>query len=708
MVTEIVDLDLGSNSSFKILTMEGDICSRFIEFHLSYNGEVFNLQNKSVKCRYVNGKTTEEVNLVINDRANGVCTLEIPYRITSIVQNGKCELVISQSGEILSTIPFGVEVVKSLVKRAIVESSSEFGALNDALWKIDGVDSRLNNINSQLDKKMNKTDKIKGSQLDTSSDSVKLGINNLSEEAIQSLSRPLQLRMGNGDFQIGYDVAGSIITSNDKVVCNTNLLNVEKDRCIKIETSFSYRVLISYYKDNTFVRRDDFIDYKNNKFDLVGNDFNQIRLSFQKYPNDTEAINLLSDVIKVYVGYSTMIAEIKDNSITREKYADDSINNRKLQEPITRLIPWTPFSILKKVGSTVTIKFAWNSVISFTTGKYTRIDEDVEITLPDGHLLCLYCDTNQTGIVKAGNFEVEDVDVYEPRSDKHVLILNYANSLFSDIPIYHDYITSYLKGQNATSNTSNVLTVGKTGAMFDTINKAVDHAKTMANINNQFTILVYPGIYKEVVNLLGTAYISIVGINKVTCILRDDSGQYFNAPLRVEGNCFIHNMTIIATHDDDQVTPVDSLRAYAVHADDPGEGTAEFNNCVMISHQNAAFGSGLHSNVTLKLINCELYSYCPNESTMKDNGALFIHDGNNATNQKVIVKNCTVKSLFGKSMYLNGHYGTGLVASFYNNTFWCEETGKNSIRLDPPNGGISNNIKLTGDSYGNNVDVLNG
>ena len=154
MVTEIVDLDLGSNSSFKIIVMEGDIRSRFIEFHLSYNGEVFNLQNKSVKCRYVNGRTTEEVNLVINDRVNGVCTLEIPYRITSSAQNEKCELVISQSGEILSTIPFGVEVVKSLVERATVESSNEFGALTNALWKIDGVNAELNNINSQLEHKV--------------------------------------------------------------------------------------------------------------------------------------------------------------------------------------------------------------------------------------------------------------------------------------------------------------------------------------------------------------------------------------------------------------------------------------------------------------------------------------------------------------------------------------------------------------------------
>ena len=150
MVTEIVDLDLGSNSSFKIITMEGDIRSRFIEFHLSYNGEVFNLQNKSVKCRYVNGRTTEEVNLVINDRVNGVCTLEIPYRITSSAQNRKCELVISQSGELLSTIPFVVEVVNSLVERATVESSNEFGALTNALWKIDRVNAELNNITDSV------------------------------------------------------------------------------------------------------------------------------------------------------------------------------------------------------------------------------------------------------------------------------------------------------------------------------------------------------------------------------------------------------------------------------------------------------------------------------------------------------------------------------------------------------------------------------
>lgn len=569
------------------------------------------------------------------------------------------------------------------------------------------VEEDIPNINSQLDTKMNKTDKINRGNMDISSDNVKLGLENLNQEAIQTLTRPLQLRMGNGDFQIGFDIEGEIVTSNNKVVCNTNLLNVEKDRAIQIKTSFSYRVLIAFYKDNTFVRRTDFYDPGNERFDLVGNDFNQIRLSFQKHPNDEDAIDLHRDVIEVYVGYSTMIAEIKDNSITAEKYADGSINNKKIQEPITRIIPWLPFKITGNNENSVSIRFEWNTVLTFSNSKFVRIDECVDITLSDGELVYLNWDTNSTGTVNSENFIVESALTYQPRSDKHPLVFNYGNKLYSDIPIYHNYIASYTKGENPSSDTSNVITVGKTGAMFDTINKAVDYARPLANVNNQITILVYPGTYKEVVNLLGTSYISIVGVNKVTCILRDDSGQYLNAPLRVEGNCFIHNMTIIATHDDDDSTPVDSLRSYAVHADDPGEGIAEFNNCVLISYQNSAFGCGLHTNQTVKLINCELYSYCPNESTMKENGALFIHDGQDATNQNVIIKNCTIKSLYGKSMYLNGHYGTEVIASFYNNMFWCEETGKDSIKLNSPNNGISNNIKLSNDSYGNNVNLLN-
>lgn len=231
MVTEIVDLDLGSNSSFKILTMEGDICSRFIEFHLSYNGEVFNLQNKSVKCRYVNDKTTEEVNLVINDRVNGVCTLEIPYRVTSTTQNGKCELVISQSGEILSTMPFSVEVANSLVERSTVESSSEFGALNDALWKVDGFDNRLNNINSQLGHKASKDEvNVERKRIDL--------LTKIDGGQTEGNAELLDIRIGaNGNTYetSGQSVRGQVNWLNSKITNDKNIINsiIKNDEIIE-------------------------------------------------------------------------------------------------------------------------------------------------------------------------------------------------------------------------------------------------------------------------------------------------------------------------------------------------------------------------------------------------------------------------------------------------------------------------------------------
>ena len=734
MNTKTIKFDLNKYKLYeKIKAKQGDTKSRFLLFQLLDGSIPFNLKNRSVRAYMIKPDGREIFNdLIVNNYNLGYCTLELTNQVLAAQGIVKIELMVTEGDKKLTSSVFELEVVKSINSEKSIVSTNEFTALLNGLAalseydnyknsvkemeinkankaeveeKFISVEEKIKNNSEQLDTKMNKTDKIKSSQLDTSSDSSKIGILNLSEEAIQTLTRPLQLRMGNGDFQIGYDIEGSINTSNDKVVCNTNLLNVEKDRCIKIETSFNYRVLIAYYKDNTFIRRDDFIDYGNDKIDLVGNDFNQIRLSFQKYPNDTEAINLLTDIIKVYVGYSTMIAEIKDNSITTEKYGDNSITNIKLEEPLIKLFPWDTFYILNKAENETTIKFFMNNIFSFSNGKYARVSEDVVLTISDGQLLYLNFDSSNTGDVNVSNFIIENALTFKPSSTKFVLLFNYGNKLITNIYKFNSYIDNY--SGDSSSTYGSVLTVGKSKAMFTTINQAVDYARPLANINNPITIIVYPGTYKEVVNLLGTSYISIIGVNKITCVLRDDSGQYLNAPLRVEGQSYISNMTIIATHEDDTSTPVDSLRSYAVHADDDGEGTTEFNNCILISYQNAALGCGLHTNQTVKLIDCELYSYCPNESTMKDNGALYLHDGSEATNQNVIVKNCIIKSLYGKSAYLNGHYGTEVIAHFYNNMFWCEETGKDSIRLDSANGGISNNIKLSSDSYGNNVNILN-
>ena len=337
--------------------------------------------------------------------------------------------------------------------------------------------------------------------------------------------------------------------------------------------------------------------------------------------------------------------------------------------------------------------------IAHTFDKFIELPY-TEYDIPDGYYLVLDY-KNQTISSMMWNEYPNQMT-----NDKYILFSNFAGELQSPIPSYQGILDNIYRPVTATGiEAKGIITVAKSGGQFTSISDAV--ASANSDSDNPVTIMVYPGVYNESVSVQGNKHISIIGMNKLTCILKDDSGQYDNAPLEIQGNAYIANMTFIATHDNDTITNVDSLRAYAVHADYSGEGTCEFNNCIMISKQNAALGSGLHTNQTLKIVNCELYSETPAESSMIKNGALFVHDGHGATNQKLIVKDSVIKSLHGCSHYLNGVYGTEMTAHFYNNVFWCDETGKDSIHLDRAIDGISANIKLSNDSFGNNTEVLN-
>lgn len=255
-----------------------------------------------------------------------------------------------------------------------------------------------------------------------------------------------------------------------------------------------------------------------------------------------------------------------------------------------------------------------------------------------------------------------------------------------------------------------VITVAKENGDFDNIQSAIDNAGD--NTDNPVTILIYPGVYSKF-TVIGGRNISLIGIDKHKCIVRDDYGKYDDPPAEIQVNGLIKNLTFISTHDLDTKTNVDSLRSYAVHCDYEGEGTVEFEDCIMICKQNAAFGSGLHNNATIKLTRCELYSETPTESTMTTNGSLFCHSNTNTStvNQNLIVKDCIIKSKNSYAVYIN-EVGSGstMKTTFINNMIWSDELKKSNqaIHVDTPTTGISGNITLTEESYGNNIDLLNG
>lgn len=252
------------------------------------------------------------------------------------------------------------------------------------------------------------------------------------------------------------------------------------------------------------------------------------------------------------------------------------------------------------------------------------------------------------------------------------------------------------------SHAMNTVNVAKSGGDFTTISQAVASI-TDDTEANPYVIIVHPGTYEEVVHIPGNRYISIVGTDRRSCILRNDSGDYASSPLYLEGGGYVANMTIIATHDDNPSNI--NGQSYAVHADGTYGGTVELFNCKLVSYQMAALGSGLYQDKTIKLVQCELYSYTDPESTNVNLGALICHSSipTTLTNQHLIVKDCYIYSENGKTAVIQNVGGAaGMDVSFYHTICYSDALGKDaSVRFD------YSTITLNPDSFGNNVSVFN-
>nr|WP_145995530.1 pectinesterase family protein [Lactococcus lactis] len=407
------------------------------------------------------------------------------------------------------------------------------------------------------------------------------------------------------------------------------------------------------------------------------------------------------------------------NKLSRNYYG-----SRDLTVPITRILFFTPdnqdpIKIEDHNGNGATITFNKNTgIYSNNFSRVALFSTDVTFDLADGQSLILSWLDAPGGdpngkLLTAGDFTIgrtSDASDY-----KHHLLLSYlGHKLVSHNVSLQIIIDRYYRKSMTKNDHNNVITVGQ-GHDYATIQAAVNAAADSKD--NPVTILIMPGIYNESVKIWGQRHISLIGVNKKTCIVRNDTGHYNAAPLEIEGDVMVKNLTFIATHDATKNVPVDSLRSYAVHADFDGAGTAEFIDCDMISMQNAAFGSGLRQDQTIKLIRCNLFSHTPAESSMLINGSLFCHSAiaANTSNQHLIIDDCRVESDLSWAAYISDvnqtfgdKTGTDMDVTFYNTLFYSHEKGKTGVIHKDSGTGFSGTIKLNPMSYGNNLPELNG
>lgn len=270
---------------------------------------------------------------------------------------------------------------------------------------------------------------------------------------------------------------------------------------------------------------------------------------------------------------------------------------------------------------------------------------------------------------------------------------------------------------------SNVLEVSvRGGKQFSTINSAVNYAKTVESSSNPITILIYPGVYKEVVILGAGHYISFVGVNKKDVIWRDDTGYYENAPLKIASASYIANITFIATHndtegfEDETRTPSYKIGSYALHIDswenNADAATILVENCDMYSEQNASLGMGLHDNKTVIFHNCLFKTYMNEKMWLHpehDKGAWLVHRGSNSTvNQNVILDNCRFRKNKGYAIEIGpySYVSHGMMLKAFNNIVWSDEKGTTNVVRTYESGGVSG-YEISPDSFGNNINELN-
>lgn len=233
--------------------------------------------------------------------------------------------------------------------------------------------------------------------------------------------------------------------------------------------------------------------------------------------------------------------------------------------------------------------------------------------------------------------------------------------------------------------------------------------------DNQYLFEIMPGIYNkfDMTTLGRVRYISMIGKCKKTCIIRDDTGQYHNAPALVYTNGTLKNLTFIATHNNPPSNPENAKhKSYALHMD-CGTQDVRYEDCYFESHQAPAVGIGCYQDAKYHFVNCEMHSFAPewdgidhqtdyanNYSYLSNYGGLFCHSNteNGKTNQRIILDNCRIYSANGtRGLWITtaGEFLESEMLVTCINTMALN--GKDGVKAE-----INPKLTITPDSYGNN------
>ena len=190
---------------------------------------------------------------------------------------------------------------------------------------------------------------------------------------------------------------------------------------------------------------------------------------------------------------------------------------------------------------------------------------------------------------------------------------------------------------------------------FSSIQEAVNCAKTGD------TILIYPGIYEEHVEIYNKE-VTLFGVNRELCVIKYDSSKYNVVPLTIsagkvmnlsiygyrpddaQGVSHPKTSTMLFSYESDETLEEwqSKFPGYAVHIDENYSYGKElfFYNCKIVSNNSQCVGIGSRGNAKYIFEKCDLFSN-------GTGGCIYFHntaDGMYAGETQFVMKECNLKN----------------------------------------------------------------
>lgn len=139
-------IDIDKKNNEVVQSVQYDSKTRFIHINLVSNAMPFDITGCSVKVSGIKSDNTGIFNncTVLNAK-EGFIEVEVTEQMNAVEGLVKCELKIYDGKGVLTTKQFNINVTSSVSSKT-VESSNEFGALTEALNKVNNIDNKFNEL----------------------------------------------------------------------------------------------------------------------------------------------------------------------------------------------------------------------------------------------------------------------------------------------------------------------------------------------------------------------------------------------------------------------------------------------------------------------------------------------------------------------------------------------------------------------------------